>query len=426
MKVFFLFLFVILLLFSESTYSQPLIDEIKFEGLEKTSESYLRLFIRCREGFPLDKKQISQDVQNLRNLTLFSEVSGRSEVNSGKVSVIFSLKETYTLLPVFNFGGINENFWLKAGVTDFNFLGRGIKLGGYYQYYDRHSFEIFTKIPYLAESRWWLAARFGKFSTFEPAYFQNQTSFYNADKYSWQLTAYYDFSSLPGRNIKYIADFGVEYIFEQYEKPVEKNIPHSPGPDYKQFDKYLLRTGLLIKNIDYYFEYLHGYEARLYLESVSEPGKIFNFQKLVTDLRGYYRLTDEINLAARMITGFATNDFSPFLPFVIDSYANVRGSGNRVARGSAELVVNLEIRKTLLHLSWAGFNLISFFDFGSVRPPSESLKQLFMNENIYKSAGAGLRINLYNFYNSVFRFDYGFDLTDRSEGGFVLGFGQYF
>ena len=144
------------------------------------------------------------------------------------------------------------------------------------------------------------------------------------------------------------------------------------------------------------------------------------------ELKFFKNFYNRFNAASRIRAGFSTNKFSPFIPFLIDNYINVRGAGDRAARGSAELSLNLELRSTIFRNSWTALQLVNFLDYGSVRPGGNNLKSIFDSENIYSSTGIGLRIHLLNFFNAIFRLDYGIRLHENSNGFIVLGLGQYF
>ena len=177
----FLFVSIIIFCFYSVSYSQTKIADIGFDGLEKTEESYLRIFILSEEGQKFDSLKVLDDVQQLRNLQLFLEVN-LSVQNSpdGKV-IIFYCEELITLLPIINFGGVTENFWFQVGAVDYNWLGRGNTFGGYYRYYERHSFEVYLKSPYAFGYNWGISGNVSKFSTIEPAYFSSGQTYYNVD-----------------------------------------------------------------------------------------------------------------------------------------------------------------------------------------------------------------------------------------------------
>ncbi len=417
---------ILFLILSYPAIAQKVISEIKFNGLEKTERAFVDQFVQCKEGDTVDSASIEKDVQALRNLRIFSNVESRLEMNENNAVLIFDVDEAFTLTPWVDFGKIRENYYYQIGVVENNFLGYGNILGGYYKYYDRNTFEVFYKVNYLFGSRFGLRMRAANFGTFEPAYFSNGISNYKVDKKSFEAIFSYDFSKVRGQGITYILQAGGEYLFEQYDKDVGDIARNFPGPDYKSFNKYLFKTGFTVKNLDYYFHYLEGFQNEIWYEIVSDDVDGMGFYKIINEIKGFYRFTSTTNLAGRIRAGISTDKESPFVPFVVDSYINVRGAGNRVSRGTAEFTINFEVRQTLLQLSYGALQLVGFSDYSTLKPGYENSGKMFDSRNRFLYSGIGLRGQLFASYGAVLRLDYGFDMDDFRSGAFVFGLGQYF
>ena len=100
-----------------------------------------------------------------------AKVEARVDRRAGKLIVTFQCKELYALTPIFNFGSIEDNYWVLLGASDVNFLGRGHKIYGYYQYYDRHSAALHATFDWIKGSNWGYNVSLIKWSTLEPLYF---------------------------------------------------------------------------------------------------------------------------------------------------------------------------------------------------------------------------------------------------------------
>lgn len=133
-----------------------------------------------------------------------------------------------------------------------------------------------------------------------------------------------------------------------------------------------------------------------------------------------------INYAARLKLAISTNNDSPFAPFVADSHVNIRGIGNRIDRGTAQAVLNLEMRWTAFHRKYWSSQFVVFSDFGTWRNPGGRIEDLINQDNFREFVGAGLRINYQKVFGATFRIDYGFDVFNPNERGLVIGLGQYF
>ena len=91
--------------------AQERVAAVVFAGLEKTDPEYLRRFVRTRTGAPYDSLQVGRDVQALRNLRLFLDVTAATTAADDGRRVTFHCREVLTLLPILNFGGIQGNGW---------------------------------------------------------------------------------------------------------------------------------------------------------------------------------------------------------------------------------------------------------------------------------------------------------------------------
>jgi outer membrane protein assembly factor BamA len=411
----FLILFVICPLFSQTK-----IAKIYLSGLEKTKESYLHYFIQSAENTPFDSLKLLNDVQRLLNLRLFKDVTFTvTESKSGKIIEIHC-SELFTLIPIVNFGGVTGNFWFQVGGMDYNLLGRGHTLGGYYRYYDRHSFVIFAKAPYLFDNHWGLSLDLARFSTIEPAYLSEAIVPYKVDR--WNFTTYIIYNFSFYNNI----EFGGGYLYESYEKNEIDNGEFIPGPAFRDFDKFLVKFLMRNDYINYNYQYIRGFSNELYLEGITTTNNNDLFWKILNISKIFFRLGDEGNLAFRLRLGVSTNKDSPFVPFVLDNYINVRGSGNRVSRGTAEMTTNYEYRHTLLEQYLGAVQGVVFMDMSAWRPAAGSFSEMFEDKNNVTFGGLGLRFYLRRINNFIIRIDYGISVTGNKGRGIVFGAGQYF
>ncbi|MDG1262766.1 MAG: BamA/TamA family outer membrane protein, partial [Flavobacteriales bacterium] len=117
---------------------------------------------------------------------------------------------------------------------------------------------------------------------------------------------------------------------------------------------------------------------------------------------------------------------TPFAPFVIDSQMNIRGVGNRIDRGTATVVLNIEYRYTLKEKANVALQGVLFSDAGTWRNPAGDWDDLFDQENFEHFAGIGLRGIYKKAHNAILRIDYGFNLYNTKTNGLVIGVGQYF
>ena len=413
----------LLIFLPQAVFAQEVIEQISFQGLKKTRVSYVERFLRTEPGMPYDEERVANDEQSLRNLQLFASVSSRLEQRDGKTTLVFHLDERLTRLPITNFGGITDNFWFQIGVNDFNWLGRGGYFGGYYQYYDRHSLKLFSLMPYLFSDKLGLSYIVGRQATLEPAYIGGSTLDFDVDR--WEIMSMLRIElkrDLETQNL-WALDLGGGYLNEVYRRPENSNLNF---PERTQFDKYFVKATAIHQKLNYFHHHIDGNAQQSTLEYVRTIGNDYGFWKWLNELRFFWHIGENANPALRIIAGISSNDDTPFVPFVLDSYLNVRGSGNRVARGTSELTFNMEHRHTLIERDMWALEGVVFLDASAWRPGTGPIREMFFSENIVTFAGGGARLHLRRIYNFSLRLDYGINTEDTSTRGFVLGVGQYF
>jgi hypothetical protein len=275
-------------------------------------------------------------------------------------------------------------------------------------------------MPYLFGKKWGFAPNIAKFSTIEPAYFAEGAADYNVDHWAFIAMGRYSFSQTTA------VEFGGGYLYERYEKNEEHTGPDTPGPNLVDFDKYLLKLLIRHHHINYFYHYLNGFSNDMNLEHVTTSGEDEPFWKVLNISKLFLRSGKRGNWAFRSRIGFSTNKESPFVPFVLDNYITVRGSGNRVSRGTAEFTINSEYRHSIIEEEWGAVQGVAFIDMSAWRPAGGSLSEAFSAQNNVTFGGLGLRFHFRRLNNFVFRVDYGVSVTENKGRGIVFGAGQYF
>jgi outer membrane protein insertion porin family len=411
-------LLTLLLFCSSSSYSQN-ITSIKFNGLKKTKEHYLRVFMVSKEGMPFDSLVFKKDVQVIKNLNLFFEIEGTHKKVGNDYALQIDVREATTVYPEIDLSIIPDNFLLMLGIGEFNWRGEGKSIGGYYQWYDRHSFSFYQETERHIGKKTGHAFSLDKYSTVEPLYFRNTTAEFDFDSYALALSGYYNLS------YRSVLELGAVMIYEEYTKRDTSFMELPVGSDFT-YAKNLFRAGYYYENVNYNYERQQGIENNLYVEDVITYGGGWNFISFNNETVYYALIGRDGNFAARQSIGIATNNLSPLAPYVFDSYVNIRGIGNRVARGTAKYVLNTEYRHTFWRHKWFILQAVAFADLGSLRYPGEGFNQLFDADNMRTYAGLGGRLYSRQIYNTVFRFDYGINTKNTDEGGFVFGIGHFF
>ncbi len=413
---------LLIFMFLGQALQAQIIDSIVFEGLTKTNPAFLQSHIQCKPGMPLDEKLIAHDVQQLRNLNLFFNVVSKSTLipqSDSSYILSFVIEEANYVFPIIIVGGFKNVFKLEAGVNNINFKGEGKTIGAWYQYYDRHSFSIYYSAPKYVNSNFGHDIVFSKYSTIEPLYFHEKKSYFNFDNYAFWLNGKYTL------NKKYQIELGFTPIYEQYLQLDSVEIPFTQRNF--TFFKYRINSAIKFKKMDYFFERLNGIKSSLYLETIQthqEPMASFFLAKLST-IQHFY-IKKKGNLSYRHVLGISTNQDSPFSPFVLDGFLNIRGIGNRIQRGTGIHFINLEYKHTLYQNQSFLVQSNVFLDAGSLRPAGKSITNLFSFQETKAQVGFGVRLHIKKFYKTILRIDYGIGIHHMASNGFSFGMGQFF
>ena len=400
---------------------QNKIESVSFQGIEKNKKSYLSQFIESRIGSFLSDSLLLEDVQRLKNIPGVGNANYRIDTINQSLAIIFKIEEISTLLPIVNFGGIKDNIWLQLGFHDINWQGNGSFLSAVYQNRDRrHGGQIYYRASRIKGSEWGFSATLNKWASLEPLFFPEGTVNYNYTNHEVGLTVIKQFG------FRHQIELGGTYFVEKYEKNNQPVLENPIGPDLLTQPKYLSKIEYTRNFLDYHFFYLKGLYWRISLQNVFNIEDESWFHSLQFLGKHFSRIGDKGNLAIRLQMGIATNNNSPFAPYVIDSHINLRGVGNRIARGTAQFIINAEYRSTFYETKKWAVQTVTFLDIGAWRTPGGSFGEVFSTNNSRQFAGGGLRFIYQKIYGTALRIDYGINVQNIKQRGVTIGFGQYF
>ncbi len=412
---------LIFILITVNCYSQNIyIDEIVFHDNKKTKTSFLKDIIISKSNSKLDSSIIQKDLIIMSRLNGISSVSYNVIKNDkNKYILEYNIIEKLTIIPSLFISRNLKAGSYKIGLDDYNFQGKNITFGAFYQYNEFNSFGIRYISPFLFSGNYGLEAFIQNSNSREPIFFSSQSS-----NYKFNITSI-ETSIIYRKDYKNNFKLGLGTFAETYT--FLDGFQNSDFPSKFNKTKYFTKFQYFNDNLKYDFYYLNGLKNSFNFQSIL-TGKDFKnlFLVFTNDLVYYKRLNTSSNWASRLRIGMSSNQFSPFSAFAIDNNLNIRGVGNLVDRGTATIVINSEIRQTLFEWKWFAIQGNAFLDSGSIRNPGKNLNTLFENKNIRVYSGLGLRFIHKNIFNAVFRIDYGIGITPNSSKGLVFGIGQYF
>lgn len=405
-----------------NSYSQEnTVYDVKIRGAKKTKIEFLKKILVTKSGEKLDSIALNEDMIRLKRLPAIAHVTYQVFYHQDSLyNVFINIEENLTIIPDFSFWStINRKFAYRLGVTDYNFLGRNITIGGFYQNNGFDSYALRMAAPYLFTNKLGLAIFFQNWTSEEPLYFNEGSANYKYNNISVEVMGLYEI------NFRHSVQFGINFFKENYD--YLNGLTDPKIPQHLELDKQLLKLVYIYDHLDYFYQYINGYKSIFYGQFVTtendfqEPYLIF-----WNDFLYFKRIGAKGNWANRVRFGLSSNSDSPFAPFVVDNNTNLRGVGFLVDRGTGSFVVNTEYRYTLLERKWFVFQGNGFIDAGSWRNPGGDFNDFFQSENVRVYTGLGIRFIHRKIFNAIFRIDYGYGITKDASRGFVFGVGQYF
>jgi outer membrane protein assembly factor BamA len=406
-------------LFILKTNAQSHIDSIQFVGLKKTQPRYLYDRISSRPGV-VDELKINEDTKRLINLPQIYMAKAMIDSSSGRKILVFDITESSTFFPSVYFGLIRDNVWFKAALEESNFLGLGQQL--YFEYGNidsRHNFNLRHRAQHWVDSRLGYSAGFSKYSSIEPLYFEQQV-FYDYSNLSAIVSIIYNVEE------RHFLELSVNPFLEKFNKSSRHLHEMTEGPEQLKEKKALLSVVQSISRINYESYYLDGWGSRNTFQLVRNFSDDSWFKIGISESKYFKKVGKSGNVATRLRLGISDNTSSPFAPFVLDSYFNIRGVGNRIDRGTATITLNLEYRHTVIDWNWLAVQVVGFSDLGTWRTPGGSFDDFTDKDVLKHFVGGGVRLIYKYAFDKMLRIDYGMDIYDKSQRGWVIGVGQYF
>ena len=245
----FLCFFVFTNVFSQSEYT---IASVKFEGLKRNKEDYLRLFVQSKVDQFLDQEKIDDDLDLLNRRTgIAKSTINIDTLANQQVDLTYVIEEQRTLIPQFGIGGIRNNFWWQVGFAEFNLGGRGQTIQATYLHNDgRPNGKVFYQNDWFKGTPWGYGGDLNHSASVEPLFFPGETVFYRYSNTGAGVFGSYNF----GFNNKLL--IGTNFFQENYEKEDINPLEPTPGPDQLTLDKLLIKANLDGNNLGYDYFYL--------------------------------------------------------------------------------------------------------------------------------------------------------------------------
>ncbi len=416
-----LLFFFLIALFTKGYGQESYIADVKVQGNKRLKSSFVRLISDAKTGRKLDSTVLDHDIIRLKRLPAVSHAYYQVFYShDNHYNVFYNIEENFTINPQLNVYTTNDDeFAYRAGLYEFNTLGRNIAFGGFYQRDIFDSFGINLRAPFVFNNKIGIALNFQSLTTQEPVFLEEGTAEYKYNNTSFEVLGLYAF------NFRHRIESGVTFFTEDYEYLF--GATSEAVPQELVVDKLLFKGVYEFDNLDYYYQYTGGFKSTFNIQYVIASNETLpDFLIWWNDFQYFMRVGDKGNWANRLRIGLATNADSPFAPFSVDNNLNVRGVGNTIDRGTGVIVLNTEYRYTFVDKSWFVVQGNAFVDAGSWRNPGGDLSDFGDDQNLRVYPGIGMRFIHKKIFNATFRVDYGYGITPSATSGFVFGIGQYF
>ncbi|MFB1039772.1 MAG: outer membrane protein assembly factor, partial [Polaribacter sp.] len=277
------------------------VSSFEIVGVKKIKKAYLKKVLLSKVGIALDSVLIVQDIAFLKRLPAVSnayyEVKKESK-NTYQLKI--TIEENFTSIPVLNFWATtNKQFAYKVGFYDYNFLGRNMVIGGFYQNNAFHSYGINYRAPNLFSKKWGLAVSHQNWKSEEPLYFGNQSANYLYNNISFEVLGLYQM------NLKNSINFGLNVFSEKYS--YLSGVKDAAIPLNLELDKKLFKLVYQYNNLEYFYQYVSGFKSVLFAQFVTS-NNVFQDDFIIAwnDFFYYKRIGAKGNWATRFRLGFSS------------------------------------------------------------------------------------------------------------------------
>ncbi|MGB2758762.1 MAG: outer membrane protein assembly factor, partial [Maribacter stanieri] len=302
MNVKFLPLLILLFAYLSANGQGIRVETLEILGANNTKISFLSNLVEAREGMLLDTLLMERDVQRLKRLPAISHAFYRVNLlNENSCEIQYIIEENFTLIPFANlFSSSNDDFAFRIGLQEFNFLGRNITLGAFYQYDNYSSYGVSVRAPYLLSNKFGLALNYNNFTTLEPVFFQDNTADYKYSNTGVELLGLYEL------NFENRLELGFSFFTEDYT--YISGATNDAVPLALNVDKHLFKFIYDYNGLNYFYHYLDGFRSQLNLQYVgSTDENLPEFLIGFNDFTYFKRIGDRGNWANRLRLGLASN-----------------------------------------------------------------------------------------------------------------------
>ena len=310
------------------------VESLEFEGLKRTKESFLRKLMKVKPGMTYDSLLVNEDIDRLNRLPGIAKTRKEVKTSEGAVHLTYHVEENFTIIPGLRIATANNGeFAYRISLFEFNFLGNGQSVGGFYERNVFDSYGFFWEHPFLFSDKLGIGLSYRNETTQEPIFVPELRKDY---RYNAETAEAYAIWSIDFKNE---LEIGTSYVQESYD--FLEGEPITGIPFELAADKLIYRGQYRYIDLDIDYQYFDGLTNELTAQynqflSGDAGGEEFlqDFFAIRNDLIYYKKVKERGNWASRLrLATIFGNEDSPFAPFTLDNQLNIRGVGNTVDRG---------------------------------------------------------------------------------------------
>lgn len=165
-----------LLFFSSNLFAQEdIISELKFTGLKRTKESFLKRLIKTKINTVYDSILVSEDVERLKRLPGIASASYTITQDNTTTILEYAIVENFTIIPGLRIATANDgSFSYRISAFEFNLFGNNQLLGGFYEKNIFNSYGAFWEHPFLFSDKLGVGLSYQDRTTQEPVFLQKE------------------------------------------------------------------------------------------------------------------------------------------------------------------------------------------------------------------------------------------------------------
>ena len=322
---------LLLLLIPQLIIGQGLtVERIHLQGLKKSKEAYLKKLLAQKSKAIFLEENIANDLVLLQREPAVSHA--RIEIDTlstGHLELTYHIEENKTFIPAIDlWQTVNNAFAYHVGVTEYNVLGKGYTLGGFYRQNNYPGFGVIIENNNFLNAANELKFIGQQLETLEPL-----TVFDLPQQYRYQFKSV-ELSFGKDLSTQQKITLGGGWLKERYKNV--SALKSEIAPERFTTRKGIVKLGYIFDYRIPYYYVLEGWRNQTYFTHVW--GKSFTpnntFYTLENETTYFKRVKDTGNFALRLLAGIGRNVDSPLPPFAIDNNQNIRGVGNLVQRGN--------------------------------------------------------------------------------------------